>query len=54
MTPFERAMHTRDFLLPCPICNGIEGCDHSLPERAMAESERRKRPSPPPQPEAER
>lgn len=20
--------------LPCPICHGIEGCDHSVPERA--------------------
>lgn len=22
--------------LPCPICKGIEGCDHSVPERAEA------------------
>jgi hypothetical protein len=22
--------------LPCPICNGTEGCDHSYPERARA------------------
>lgn len=22
--------------LPCPICNGIEGCDHTVPERARA------------------
>ncbi len=22
--------------LPCPICNGIEGCDHTIPERARA------------------
>lgn len=22
--------------LPCPICSGIEGCDHSVPERAAA------------------
>lgn len=20
--------------LPCPICHGTEGCDHSVPERA--------------------
>jgi hypothetical protein len=20
--------------LPCPICRGTEGCDHSVPERA--------------------
>jgi hypothetical protein len=22
--------------LPCPICNGVEGCDHPYPERAQA------------------
>lgn len=22
--------------LPCPICHGVEGCDHSVPERARA------------------
>ena len=22
--------------LPCPICNGVEGCDHSVPERKAA------------------
>ena len=22
--------------LPCPICKGFEGCDHSAPERARA------------------
>jgi len=22
--------------LPCPICNGVEGCDHTVPERARA------------------
>lgn len=22
--------------LPCPICGGVEGCDHSVPERARA------------------
>lgn len=22
--------------LPCPICKGVEGCDHSVPERARA------------------
>lgn len=22
--------------LPCPICRGSEGCDHSVPERARA------------------
>jgi hypothetical protein len=22
--------------LPCPICNGTEGCDHAVPERARA------------------
>lgn len=22
--------------LPCPICHGTEGCDHSVPERARA------------------
>lgn len=22
--------------LPCPICKGVEGCDHSMPERAEA------------------
>jgi hypothetical protein len=22
--------------LPCPICNGIEGCDHIVAERALA------------------
>jgi len=32
------------FLLPCPICNGVEGCDHTVLERAKAESERRKQP----------
>jgi hypothetical protein len=23
--------------LPCPICKGVEGCDHTVPERARAE-----------------
>jgi hypothetical protein len=23
-------------VLPCPICNGIEGCDHTIPERQRA------------------
>lgn len=27
--------------LPCPICNGVEGCDHSIPERATAYEEQR-------------
>jgi hypothetical protein len=22
--------------LPCPICRGVEGCDHCVPERARA------------------
>lgn len=22
--------------LPCPICGGVEGCDHSVPERARS------------------
>ena len=22
--------------LPCPICRGVEGCDHTVPERAAA------------------
>jgi hypothetical protein len=22
--------------LPCPICRGMEGCDHAVPERARA------------------
>ena len=22
--------------LPCPICRGVEGCDHPVPERARA------------------
>ena len=22
--------------LPCPICHGVEGCDHTVPERAKA------------------
>jgi len=22
--------------LPCPICTRVEGCDHSVPERARA------------------
>jgi hypothetical protein len=22
--------------LPCPICNGVEGCDHTIPERQRA------------------
>lgn len=22
--------------LPCPICNGVEGCDHTAPERSAA------------------
>lgn len=26
----------RNAFLPCPICRGIEGCDHSLPERRAA------------------
>jgi hypothetical protein len=26
----------RDDCLPCPICNGAEGCDHSVPERYRA------------------
>lgn len=21
---------------PCPICKGVEGCDHAVPERAAA------------------
>ena len=29
------------FLLPCPICNGVEGCDHAVLERAKAASGRR-------------
>jgi hypothetical protein len=28
------------FLTPCPICNGVEGCDHTLMERARAASAR--------------
>jgi hypothetical protein len=28
--------------LPCPICNGVEGCDHSWTERARAAKSRRK------------
>lgn len=24
------------YLLPCPICNGVEGCDHSVAERRLA------------------
>ena len=22
--------------LPCPICRNVEGCDHTIPERARA------------------
>lgn len=22
--------------IPCPICNGVEGCDHTVPERSRA------------------
>ena len=25
--------------LPCPICNGVEGCDHTRAERARAVAE---------------
>ena len=25
-----------ELLLPCPICNGVEGCDHTVPERLRA------------------
>ncbi|KAE8757332.1 hypothetical protein FSO04_24230 [Paraburkholderia madseniana] len=25
--------------LPCPICKGIEGCDHTVPERERAVQE---------------
>ncbi len=26
------------FLIPCPICKGVEGCDHTVMERARAAS----------------
>lgn len=25
--------------LPCPICSGVEGCDHTVPERRRATSD---------------
>jgi hypothetical protein len=31
------------FLIPCPICNGVEGCDHTVMERARAEAEKRRK-----------
>lgn len=34
-------------LLPCPICHGIEGCDHTVPERAMAHRHAVETPQPP-------
>ncbi len=34
--PQEPATDPRDVFLPCPICNGIEGCDHTVPERERA------------------
>ena len=33
----------QSFLLPCPICNGVEGCDHTVLERARAASAIRRR-----------
>jgi hypothetical protein len=31
--------------LPCPICNGTEGCDHPVPERMRAAAERKDDPA---------
>lgn len=31
--------------LPCPICKGVEGCDHTVPERARASSAAKRRQS---------
>jgi hypothetical protein len=30
------ARPTKGLNFPCPICNGVEGCDHSVPERLRA------------------
>lgn len=34
--PFAANDTADDLLLPCPICNGVEGCDHTVPERIRA------------------
>lgn len=37
----ERSTHeTSAPFIPCPLCNGVEGCDHSVPERERAAFER--------------
>jgi hypothetical protein len=33
--PAQAEQHRAPFL-PCPICNGVEGCDHTVPERRRA------------------
>ena len=30
------ASEPKALYLPCPICNGVEGCDHTVPERRAA------------------
>jgi hypothetical protein len=32
-----------DPTLPCPICGGVESCDHSVPERVRAFLAKRRR-----------
>jgi len=36
MPPLVYAVGARHPYLPCPICNGVEGCDHTMPERRRA------------------
>jgi hypothetical protein len=38
----QREQKHPPFLIPCPICHGIEGCDHTVLERARAASEKRR------------
>jgi hypothetical protein len=35
---FDANSRDKETDLPCPICNGVEGCDHTVPERARAAS----------------
>jgi hypothetical protein len=35
---FDANSRDKETNLPCPICNGVEGCDHTVPERARAAS----------------
>jgi hypothetical protein len=34
--PDKQTVTTKPTYLPCPICKGVEGCDHTYPERERA------------------